>query len=79
LYDKLLPPFERVVALKTIIRNIVGEEVEEALRVEVVAELDVVLLGRDHGEVLLLLAAVLAEFDTSNILKKIVSLRAVTL
>ena len=69
LYDKLLPPFEWVVALETVIRNVVGEEVEEALGVEVVAELDVVLLSGDHSEVLLLLAAVLAEFDASNVLE----------
>ena len=43
--------------------------VEEPLGVEVGAELDVVLLGRDHGQVFLLLAPVLAEFHATHVLK----------
>ena len=63
-----MPGLQSIITLETVIGNVVGEETEHALRVHFGAELDVVLLGRDHGQVLLLLASVLAELDTPHVL-----------
>ena len=55
-----MPPLKGIVTLETVIRNVIRQQGEHPL--------DVVLLGRDHGQVFLLLTAVLAEFDASDIL-----------
>lgn len=59
-----MPRLDGVVPLEAVVGDVVGQEVVEALAVHVVPVLDVVLLGRDHRQVLLLLAAVLAKLDT---------------
>ena len=68
LADQLMPPLKGIVTLETVIRNVIRQQGEHPLGVHVGAELNVVLLGRDHGQVFLLLTAVLAEFDASDIL-----------
>ena len=53
--DELMPVVNRLVPRETVVRNVVRKQVKETLAVEVVIVLDVVLLRRYHGQVLLLL------------------------
>ncbi len=51
---------------KTVVGNVVGQEGQKTFDADVRTVFDIVLLGGDHGQVLLLLAAVLAEFDAAH-------------
>ena len=50
-----MPVVNRLVPSETVIRNVVWKQVQETLAVEVVIVLNIVLLRRYHGQVLLLL------------------------
>ena len=57
LHDQRVPGFQGVVPLQTVVWDVVGQEGEESFAVHVGSELDVILLGGDHREVLFLLAS----------------------
>ena len=63
-----MPVVHRLVPSETVVRNVVREQVQEPLAVQVVVVLNVVLLRRDHGKVLLLLTPIFAEFYSPHIL-----------
>ena len=55
--DELVPVVHWFVPRETIVGDVVGEEVQQSLATHVRPVLDVILLGGDHGQVLLLLAS----------------------
>ena len=65
-----MPVVHGLVPGEAVVRDVVGEEVEQPLRAQLRVVLDVVLLGRDHRKVLLLLASkkwvVKDEFDADH-------------
>ena len=63
-----MPHFYRIVSLQTIIRYIIGNEIEESLLVQIIAIFDVVLLRRNHSQILFFFATIFAKFHTADIL-----------
>ena len=55
--DELVPVLNWFVPRETIVRDVVGQEVQQSLAIHVSPVLDIILLGGDHGQVLLLLAS----------------------
>ncbi len=68
LKHQVMPHFHGIVSLQAIIRDVIGNEVEESFFVNIRAVFDVILLRSNHGQILLFFTPIFAKFHTTHIL-----------